>query len=65
MNCIVKFGCIALSLTLIACSAKQAPQPPPPLSLVTKARQSLTTPLKYRRTGEPYDAFPVERSSTL
>jgi len=36
MNFIVKFGCIALSLTFIACSAKQTP-PPPPLTLVTKA----------------------------
>src|SRR5271170_6389081 len=36
MNFIGKFGFIALSLTLGACSAKQAP-PPPPLTLVTKA----------------------------
>lgn len=37
MKCISTFGFIALSITLSACSAKQAPQPPPPLSLVTKA----------------------------
>jgi len=36
MKFIGKFGFIALSLTLGACSAKQAP-PPPPLTLVTKA----------------------------
>ncbi len=36
MKFIGKFGFIALSLTLGACSTKQAP-PPPPLTLVTKA----------------------------
>ena len=36
MKFIGKFGFIALSLTLAACSAKQA-SPPPPLTLVTKA----------------------------
>ena len=36
MKFIGKFGFIALSLTVGACSAKQAP-PPPPLTLVTKA----------------------------
>lgn len=36
MKFIDKFGFIALSLTLGACSAKQPP-PPPPLTLVTKA----------------------------
>src|SRR6266852_8136172 len=36
MKFIGKFGFIALSLTLGACSANQAP-PPPPLTLVTKA----------------------------
>jgi len=36
MKFISKFGFIALSLTLGACSAKQA-SPPPPLTLVTKA----------------------------
>src|SRR5271154_288968 len=39
MKFIGKFGFIALSLTLGACSAKQAP-PPPPLTLVTKAEPS-------------------------
>lgn len=36
MKCITTAGCVALALTLAACSAQQ-PAQPPPLTLVTKA----------------------------
>jgi hypothetical protein len=53
MKCISTFGFIALSLTLGACSAKQAP-PPQPLTLVTKGRYRLPSRSPHRSPALSY-----------